>query len=75
MGGDLNGFGDIKGFRNWLGPGMLLGQSPSSGFQFSNFLARVFYGLSCKDRYYRSLHSVRFADTALDLQTTKLTWR
>ena len=57
MGGDLNSFGDIKSFRNC---------------QFSNFLARVFYGLSCKDRYYRSLHSVRFAETALDLRTTNM---
>ena len=51
---------------------MLLGQPLSLGFQISNFFARVFYGLSCKDRYYLSLLSVRCANTALYVQTTNM---
>ena len=70
LGGDLNGFVDIKDFRKWLGQGMLLGQPLSPGFQVLNFLSRVFYGLNYKDRYYLSLHSVRCANTASDVQTT-----
>ena len=69
-GRDLNGFVDIQDFRKWLGPGMLLGQPLSPGFQILNFLSIVFYGLSYKDRYYLSLHSVRCANTASDVQTT-----
>ena len=42
-GGYLNVFGDIKDFRNWLGPGMLLSQPLNLGFQISNVLAKLCY--------------------------------